>query len=219
LMVLETINKRTLGLGGAAVFLAAIFTAVPGAFRPSAFWDWLITLAATFISVLFAVALFWYQREKSDQERQEQILISLVAEARACLDMLDERPAELRGLNDEELETAVLEPLPTTVLDEAIRSGLHHPSDTFGLVLISGHIHAHNANVRALASMEGNKIDVKVLRGAVKRLKWRQQIVADYCTQLTEKIEALGIPEPELRNSKQPKTEASRPWWRRVFGG
>ena len=48
--------------------------------------------------------------------------------------MLEERPAELRDLNGEELETAVLEPLPTTVLDEAIRSGINHPSDTFGLV-------------------------------------------------------------------------------------
>ena len=40
------------------------------AFRPTAVWDWLNTLAATFISVVFAVALFWYQRDKADEERQ-----------------------------------------------------------------------------------------------------------------------------------------------------
>lgn len=53
-----------------------------------------MTLTATFVSVVFAVALFWYQRDKSDEARQEQLLLSLVAEARACLDMLAERPAE-----------------------------------------------------------------------------------------------------------------------------
>jgi len=164
-----------------------------------------MTLAATTISVVFAVALFWYQSEKGDQDRQEQILLSLAAEARACLDMLAERPAELRGPNGEVLETAVLVPLPATVLDEAIRSGLHDPSDTFGLVLVAGHVHAHNADVAALTSMEGNRIGPEVLRGAVKRLKWRQGIVADYCRQLVENIEALGIPEPRLRNARKPE--------------
>jgi hypothetical protein len=153
--------------------------------------------------------LFWYQREKSDQERQEQLLISLVAEARACLDMLVERPAELRNLKGEVVETAVLKPLPTTVLDVGIRSGVNHPSDTFGLVLISAHIHAHNINVETLASMEGSKVDLKTLRGSIKRLKWRQAIVADYCRQLIDKIEALGIPEPVLRNSRKTRAEGS----------
>lgn len=57
--------------------------------------------------------------------------------------------------------------------------------------------------------MEGNRIDLKTLRGAVKRLKWRQEIVAGYCRQLIDKIEALGIPEPVLRNSKEAKIESS----------
>ena len=213
MLMFASINKRTLWLGGGALLMAAIFTGLLWAFRPTAVWDWLITLAATFISVVFAVALFWYQRDKTDEERQQQILISLVAEARACLDMLAERPAELRDLNGEELETAVLEPLPTTVLDEAIRSGINHPSDTFGLVLISAHIHAHNTNVGTLACMEGTKVNPIVLRGAIKRLKWRQGIVADYCRQLIDKIEALGIPEPVLRNGKKPKSEGAEHWW------
>jgi hypothetical protein len=72
----EAINKRTLGVGGAALLVAVDFTMVRWAFRPAALWDWLITLTATYISVVFAVALFWYQRDKSDQERQEQLLIS-----------------------------------------------------------------------------------------------------------------------------------------------
>ena len=58
------INKSTLGLGGAALLAAAIFTGLLWAFRPAAVWDWLITLAATFISLIFAVALFWYQEDK-----------------------------------------------------------------------------------------------------------------------------------------------------------
>jgi hypothetical protein len=205
--VLEAIDKRALGLGGAALLVALIFTGLLGALRPDALLQWLMALSATFISVVFAVALFWYQREKSDEARQEQLLISLVAEARACLDMLDERPAEFRDLDGQELETAVMEPLPTIILDEAIRSGVNHPSDTFGLALVSAHLHAHNANVGSLASMEGNQVDPEALRGMVKRLKWRQEIVTDYCRQLIEKIEALGIPEPELRSSTETKTE------------
>ena len=208
-MVFEAIDKRTLGLGGAALLLATILTGLLWAFRPDALLEWLMTLTATFISVVFAVALFWYQRDKVDEARQEQLLISLVAEARAGLDMLAERPAELRDLNGQELETAVMEPLPSNVLDEAIRSGVNHPSDTFGLALISTQIHAHNANVWSLVFMEGNQVDPKALRGAVKRLKWRQEIVADYCRQLIEKVEALGIPEPRLRNSKEAKVEDS----------
>jgi len=208
-----SINKRTLWLGGGALLMAAIFTGLLWAFRPTAVWDWLITLAATLISLTIAVALFWYQEDKRDEERQKQLLISLVAEARACFDMLAERPAELRDLNGEELENAVLEPLPTTVLEEAIRSGINHPSDTFGLVLISAHIHAHNTNVGTLACMEGTKVNPIVLRGAIKRLKWRQEIVADYCQDLINKIEALGIPEPVLRNGKKPKREGREHWW------
>jgi hypothetical protein len=196
-------------LGGAALILATIFTGVLWAFSPDAILDWFMTLTATFISVVFAVALFWHQRDKSDETRQEQLLISLVAEARACLDMLSERPAELRDRNGKKLETAVMEPLPATVLDVAIRSGVNHTSDTFGLVLISAHIHAHNTNVGSLSSMEGNRVDSIALRGAVKRLKWRQEIVAGYCRQLIEKIEALGIPEPVLRNSKEAKAEST----------
>lgn len=213
LLMFASINKRTLWLGGGALLMAAIFTGLLWAFRPTAVWDWLITLAATLISLTIAVALFWYQEDKRDEERQKQLLISLVAEARACLDMLAERPAELRDLNGEELENAVLEPLPTTVLEEAIRSGINHPSDTFGLVLISAHIHAHNTNVGTLACMEGTKVNPIVLRGAIKRLKWRQEIVADYCQDLINKIEALGIPEPVLRNGKKPKREGREHWW------
>ena len=51
--------------------------------------------------------------------------------------------------------------------------------------------------------MEGNMIHPKTLRGAIRRLKWRQEIVSSYCQQLIAKIEALGIPEPELRNCKE----------------
>jgi hypothetical protein len=65
--------------------------------------------------------------------------------------------------------------------------------------------------------MEGSKIDPRALRGAIKRLKWRQEIVASYCRQLIDKIEALGIPDPELRNSKKPNTEGAVPWWRRAL--
>ena len=115
--MLEAIDKRALGLGGAALLVALIFTGLLGALRPDALLQWLMALSATLISVAFAVALFWYQRDKSDEARQEQLLISLVAEARACLDMLDERPAELRDLDGRELETAVMEPLPTIILD------------------------------------------------------------------------------------------------------
>jgi hypothetical protein len=67
--VFEAIDKRTLGLGGAALLVALIFTGLLWAFRPDAILEWLMTLAATFISVVFAVALFWYQREKSDEAR------------------------------------------------------------------------------------------------------------------------------------------------------
>ena len=111
------------------------------------------------------------------------------------------------------METAVLEPLPTTVLYEAIRCGVNDPSDTFGLVLISAHIHVHNTSVGALASMEDNKVDPLVLRGAIKRLKWRQGLIADYCQQLKDKIEALSIPEPVLRNGKKLKSEGTEHWW------
>lgn len=86
---------------------------------------------------------------------------------------------------------------------------MKHPSDTFGLVRISAHINAHNTNVGTLVSMEGNNVDPKVLQGAVNRLKWRQEIVAGYCRQLIDKIEALGISGPALRNSKEAKTEDS----------
>lgn len=79
-------------------------------------------------------------------------------------------------------------------------------------MLISAHIHARNTSVGTLACMEGNKVDPIVLRGAIKRLKWRQEIIAIYCRQLIDKIEALGIAEPVLRNAKKPKSEGAELW-------
>ena len=68
--MLEAIDKRALGLGGAALLVALIFTGLLGALRPDALLQWLMALAATFISVVFALALFWYQRDKSDEARR-----------------------------------------------------------------------------------------------------------------------------------------------------
>jgi hypothetical protein len=66
-------NRRTLGLGGAALLLATVFTGLLWAVRPDTLLHWLMTLAATFVSVVFGVALFWYQREKGDEARQEHV--------------------------------------------------------------------------------------------------------------------------------------------------
>lgn len=197
--------SRTFMVGGAAVLSAVIFTAVLWVFKPALVWNWFIALAATLISVVFAVVLFWYQREKNDQGRQEQLLVSLAAEARACLRMLEEPPAEITALNNKELGTAVLVPLPTTVLDEAVRSGLHHPSDTFGLVLLAGYLHAHNSDVQAVMSIQATKVELKILRSIIERLKWRQDQVARNCRGLIDRIEALGLPEPSVRYSKKPE--------------
>ncbi len=214
----KAINGSTLIVGGAAVLLATIFTGTLWFFKPNVLWDWLVTLAATFISVVFAVVLFWYQREKNDQERQEQLLVSLAAEARACLRMLEEPPVQITALNNKELGAAVLVPLPTTVLDEAIRSGLHHPSDTFGLVLMAGHLHAHNSDVQAVVNIQAVKIDLKIIRSIIERLNQRQDRVATNCRELVNRIEALGIPEPTVYHGNKSGTGTSRSLWKRVFG-
>jgi hypothetical protein len=44
--VFEAIDKRVLGLGGAALVLALIFTGLLGALRPDALLQWLMTLSA-----------------------------------------------------------------------------------------------------------------------------------------------------------------------------
>lgn len=216
--MVRAINSRTFRLGGGAVLLAAAFTGALLVFEPAALWDWLITLAATFISVVFAVALFWYQREKNDQERQDQLFISLAEEAHACLRMLEEPLVQVAALNNEKLGTAVLVPLPTTVIDEAIRSGLHYPSDTHAMILIASQLHAHNSDVQAVVNLQAVKVDVKIIGSMIERLNQRQEQVARNCQGLIDKIEALSIPEPGVRRGEGSRAGTPQSLWKRLFG-
>ncbi len=194
------VGRRTMTVGGAALILAVAFTAVIVTAKPGVLWEWLITFMATLISVMGAVALFWYQRDKNDNERQEQLLTALSAEAHACLKALAEPPASIFALRSgKEVGRAVLTPLPTAVLDETVRSGLHEPQDTYNLIFMARHLEAHNSDVATALSMQTVEVKPEAFLRVVDRVKERQEIVSYSCRELVENLEALGIPQPEPR--------------------
>lgn len=195
------VSRRTLAVGSFALFLALAFTFLVWMLKPSGMWDWLITFAATLISVIAAVALFWYQRDKNDNERQEQLLIALAAEARACLRTLDEPPAPISTLRDNrEIARAVLAPLPTAVLDETIRSGLHDPQDSYNLIFMARALEAHNSDIATALSMQTVEVKTEAFLLILERIKQRQDAIRGACERLVENLEALGLPLPEMHS-------------------
>lgn len=188
-------------MGSAALFLAAAFTGfVITAADSDVLWDWLITFMATLISVMGAVALFWYQRDKNDSERQEQLLTALSAEAQACLKALAEPPSEIVTIRGGRvIAKAVLTPLPTAVLDETVRSGLHEPQDTYNLIFMARQLEAHNSDVATALSMQAVEIKPEAFLRVLDRVKERQEVVSYSCRRLVEMLEAQGIRQPEPR--------------------
>lgn len=226
-------SKRVRNLGGAALLLAGAFTVVLVAFNRAAFWDWGITFVATLVSVVFAVALFWYQREKNDNERQEQLLTALSAEAQVCMKILNEPRDQLSTLGGKDLGRTVLTPLPTTVIDEAIRSGLHDPRYTYLLILMASQLRAHNSDVEACMSTQTVEVNPAVVLGIMERMEERLMVIKENCRNLVKNLEEQSIPQPEtsLIHSEQlgedeapdagggAQEGAERvSWWRRVFG-
>jgi hypothetical protein len=190
-------STRIRNLGGLALMLAGAFTVALFALNRGALWDWFITFAATLVSVVSAVALFWYQREKNDGERQEQLLTALSAEALVCIKILDDPRDELRTLRGTELGRTVLAPFPTTVLDETIRSGLHDPQDTYNLILMASQLRAHNSDVEALMSTQTVEVKSQVAVGIMERIERRLGVIDESCRALVQNLKEQGIPQPD----------------------
>ena len=199
---LTAVSRRTLGVGGVALLLAVAFTSVVWEVKRAVLWDWLITFTATFISVVFALALFWYQREKNDDERQEQLLTALLAETLVCVKILDDPRDQMRTLGGRELGKTVLATFPTTVLDETIRSGLHDPQDTYLLILMASQFQAHNSDVEALMSTQTVEIKPSVALGIMNRIEWRLEVIDENCRALVKNLKEQGIPQPETTLSR-----------------
>ncbi len=93
----------------------------------------------------------------------------------------------------------MLTPLPTAVLDETVRSGLHEPQDTYNLISMARHLEAHNSDVATALSMQTVEVRPEAFLRVVERIKERQEILSYSCRKLVEKLEAQGIPQPEPR--------------------
>jgi hypothetical protein len=169
------VTKRVFTLGGAAVLLGVAFS-VGFALSHIALEDWFISLFATLISAILAVAIFWYQREQNDDERQKQLLTALSAEAQVCLRILHEPPIQINAVRRrQQIGEAVLTTLPTTVLDETIRSGLHEPPDTYNPILMASYLQAHNSDVEVILSMQTVEVRLEIVQPILDRLKTRQE--------------------------------------------
>lgn len=197
---MRVVSKRALLVGGAALLAAAVFTAVVCQQKPAVLWDWLITFVATLLSVIAAVALFWYQRDKSDSERQDQLLTALSVELWVVLKILDGSRYPVGSTTGEELGTTVMETLPTTVLEETVRSGLYSPEWTSFLVHLVGYIQAHNNDVWYFRSTQvlpkGPAVN-EIVRTRVEYMEWRLGVIEENCRNLVEDLKKQGMPQPQ----------------------
>jgi hypothetical protein len=200
MMGFKATTKRMLTGVGTALVLAVFFTELMVAFWPKALSDWFITLVATFLSVGVALALFWYQREKkSDEERQEQLLTSLSVELQMVLKILEESRRQV-SVNDEELGKTVMETLPRTALEEAVRSGVYSPDWTSFLVQLNSHIQAHNDDVwhyRAAQFVPKSVGFSAMLKTRVEYVEWRLGRIEENSKNVINDLKMQGLPQPE----------------------
>jgi len=198
--VFKDVSKRAVRLGGTALVLAVIFTGIMVDLCPKALSDWFITLAATFISVVFAVALFWYQREKSDEERREQLLTVLSVEVQMLLKILEDsrHPVSVDG---EELGKTVMETLPKTALEAAVRSGVYSPDWSTFLVQLNSYVQVHNDDVwhyRAAQFGMTSPGIASILKTRVEYMEWRLGLIQKNGRNLVNDLKRQGLPQPEL---------------------
>jgi hypothetical protein len=76
-----------------------------------------------------------------------------------------------------------------------------------------------NSEVAAFMAIQASSPNVKIFRGIITRLRDSQEVIAEHCRDIINKIEALDIPEPGVLQNKKSKTDDWRSWLCGPFGG
>jgi hypothetical protein len=137
-----------------ALVSAIVFTLVIGIFNPERRWDWLLTLVATSISALFAVAagiwLFNFQTNAKNDSRTAQLRYAVDVELKETLKALQSADGLNIPFSDGTTENVVITHLSSLALEEAARSTLFNAETTSNMTTLARCIRAYNMKVSYL---------------------------------------------------------------------
>lgn len=166
--MLQRILNNTWTFVSVAVVSALIVTLLVLQLCPPELVDWLLALAATSISALFAVAvgigLFNRQTKLTDKQRRQQLAEVLVAEIMDIKDVLSETGSGawtwFKTESGNAKRVLLPEGLEFITFDEAVRSGLFSTPDTVRIMTLVGGLRGYNSRVqRAQAILQAEIID------------------------------------------------------------
>lgn len=183
----RTERNLTLGIMGASVLVAALFTVLVLFLEPCRLWDWLIGLVATVVAAVLAVAGgLWLNRQRvraDDASREERIRQALRSELEETIEALDPSgPGLIVQLPDRSTRTAHVTILSPIALEEAYRSGLFEPRVGFNSIRLARKIRVYNFKVSHLLTLAAGAPAANYVRALDDVEESRRAVSADCMT-------------------------------------
>jgi hypothetical protein len=215
--------KKRFSSSAALAFLIAIlgiafFTMAVFVVNPARLWDWSITLGATLVSALFAIAtglaLFNYQNRITNEERERQLYTALFAELMDIKRILSRKPTVTFTMDGDVVETLLVDLAPV-VLDKVARSGLVEDRFTTSSLLLAKRMREHNLMVSYLLAVSSTRLVTEATKTTVKslvdELTSLRGLVARDAEMMMGWLRAKGVAEPNVVWSFEEKPEKAQP--------
>ena len=185
------------------VVLLCLFIAIGHVFDrydPEAKLAWYSTLLGTLfgvgITAFFSLWLFFFQSEEKDQDRRIKLKRALAGETQSVLDILQNRPTQVPGVDIDENSGPILVPLPRIVATEAVRSGLFDAERMLFLSNLIGNLQVYNDEVFFILFTRVGFVQPESLRIMIEELNQRRGTIIENSTALLARLESEGIQTP-----------------------
>lgn len=148
--------KLAFGVGIVVILLAVGLHEVLSYYNApaDAEFELLTVFAATFASSIGAL-LFDYQVERTEEKRNQQLRMLLIAELNELSEGLDRANAMKVRLLDGSTAEVVISHVQPTVIEEAVKDGFFDPPEK--ALRLARNMHAYNARVSYLLSILSSK--------------------------------------------------------------
>ncbi len=215
-------NRNTIVFGAASTaWVVVCISSLFLVFAPQEFAQWLATLLATLIGAALAAAsgvwLFYYQAERAEEKRVQELREALIAELYATRDRLQiQAEQHVPDPTGEGRPTVrvVLAHVEPTACDEVIRSALFGHANTKSLTYLSRLMREYSKGADLLQTMINRPVmndpDLSEhIYVRAQNVKGAQQFIVHYCDTILEGFRSQGLElPPEERYYSDPSRRA-----------